>query len=191
MKKKKKKEKKIKVAGFLKQNPPQTIPQTKNKLYHRVPSQRKRSMSKKHPSKRVSTWPYPRKLAKSSLWKVTPTYMYLCIYARAGGKEEAGQTSSAPPSRIRGNRFAIKSPLNKRETRVLETWARKIISNVHLRVHTCVATMYARSGRVQPVNQRMSRKPTGQTGGCVIRACAHQPRFCVCVRARRLDEDRT
>lgn len=63
--KKKKKEKKIKVAGFLKQNPPQTIPQTKNKLYHRVPSQRKRSMSKKHPSKRASTWPYPRKLAKS------------------------------------------------------------------------------------------------------------------------------
>lgn len=107
--------------------------------------------------------------------------MYLCIHARAGGKEEAGQTSSAPPSRIRGNRFAIKSPLNKRETRVLETWARKIISNVHSRVHTCVATMYARSGRVQPVNQRMSRKPTGQTGGCVIRACAHQPRFCVCV----------
>lgn len=114
---------------------------------------------------------------------------------RGGEKEEdwLAKRHRRPISDSRelgGNRFAIKSPLNKRETRVLETWARKIISNVHLRVHTCVATMYARSGRVQPVNQRMSRKPTGQTGGCVIRACAHQPRFRVCA-CKRLDEGGT
>lgn len=106
--------------------------------------------------------------------------MYLCIHARAGGKEEAGQTSSAPPSRIRGNRFAIKSPLNKRETRMLETWARKIISNVHLRVHTCVATMYARSGRVQPVNQRMSQ-PVKLEGVSFVLAPINLDFVCVCV----------
>lgn len=43
----------------------------------------------------------------------------------------------------------------------------------------CVATMFASSGRMQLVNQRMNRKPTGRTGGCVIRAWTHQPETCV------------
>lgn len=100
-----KKKEKIKVAGFLKQNPPQTIPQTKNKLYHRVPSQRKRSMSKKHP---FNVPLLPSKISQvvgRPFTKVTPRIyikpLHTCSKWREG-KEEAGQTSSAPPSRIRG-----------------------------------------------------------------------------------------
>lgn len=161
-------------------------------------------MSKKHP---FNVPLLPSKISQvvgRPFTKVTPRiYIYnLCIHVRSGGRgrRRLAKRHRRPHLGFEGgregggNRFAIKSPLNKRGTRVLETWARKIISNVHLRVHTCVATMlYARSGRVQPVNQRMSRKPTGQTGGCVIRACAHHfVCVCVCVSARvwspRLDE---
>lgn len=100
--------------------------------------------------------------------------------------KRSGKRHQRHPNFLRletANRFAIKSPLNN-DTRITHDSARKSGCS-------CGATpSLVRAGRVQLVNQRMNRNLTGQTGGCVIRAYAHQfSRVCVsgsgvCVLAR-------